>query len=272
MKILSAGVTDKGLVRANNEDNLVVEERINLFVVADGAGGLAAGEVASQIATSVIKQHMERYALGEHVSFGPVSPGFSPDTNALSSCVRLANQVIYETAKKNPKNNNMATTCVALYVGKKQFSYCNVGDSRIYLFRNNDLRQITHDHSLVMEQVSQGLLTLEQAEQSEYRNVLTRALGVSEAVEVDSSELPAKSGDVLLLCSDGLTRMLPDGAIGEVLEAKLGTDGVTAACAELVKLANDAGGRDNVTVVLVKLADEGFDIAGIIRRILKIKQ
>lgn len=269
MKVIFSGLTDKGLVRPNNEDSFLIDEKINLFVVADGAGGLSSGEVASRIATDVIKENMERYISGGKMSVWKDYKGFKDDTDALISSIRIANQIIYETAKRN-SNGNMATTCVAVFVGKRSFSYCNVGDSRIYLLRNGNLRQLTEDHSLVMEQVRQGIITKEEAEKSEIKNILTRALGIEENIEIDSGELPFKNNDVLLLCSDGLTRMLADEIIKNILIKNLeDKENLDNACRELVETANKSGGKDNITVVLVKIIDDKWNILSKIKKIFK---
>ncbi|MFN3966725.1 MAG: Stp1/IreP family PP2C-type Ser/Thr phosphatase [Endomicrobiia bacterium] len=245
MKIKYGFKTDKGLVRPNNEDCFVIDDEINLVVVADGAGGQATGEVASRVSVEVIREQLKRKISSKTSQ--------SELLSNLESSIKFANQIVYEASKKYPQNQGMATTCVAVLIGKEKFFYCNVGDSRLYLFRDNKLQLLTTDHSLVMEQVKKGLITEEQAEKSEYRNILTRAIGVSENVEVDKNEIEHKDGDYLLLCTDGLTRMVDEKTISEVLKKM---DEPQKICDNLVDLANKNGGRDNITVVIAKIQKE----------------
>ncbi|OGS20679.1 MAG: hypothetical protein A2252_04715 [Elusimicrobia bacterium RIFOXYA2_FULL_39_19] len=254
MKLVVAGLTDVGMKRQNNEDNLSIDEEIKLLIVCDGAGGQATGEVASKIAVDVILDQVRRSILKKERSiFGEKNPNFSDETNQLASSIRFANQVIFEAAKKYPQNSGMATTVVAVLVKEDNFVFCNVGDSRIYLIREGQFTQITNDHSLVMEQLRRGLITKEQAEKSEYKNILVRALGPSQAVEVDLNEMPAKDGDLLILCSDGLTHTANDKQIYELIK---NDEDPVEICKKLVKLANDMGGADNTTVVVAKLLKE----------------
>lgn len=281
MKIEIVGQTDKGIVRSNNEDNFYVDERQGLFVVADGAGGQATGEVASRLAVDIIKQQVEKYFRGEDVLFGARNPGFSDATNALTSSIRFANQIIYEASKKYPQNQGMATTCVAAMFSGDRVSYCNVGDSRLYLCRDGQMKLITVDHSLVMEQLKRGLITEEQAEKAEYKNVLTRALGSDQSVEVDMFEIPAAEGDVLLACSDGLTRMLRDETIKKTVQDGLSATGgaqqgqesesdvLKDICSMLISQANALGGRDNITVALARVVHHKEGAAGILKKIWK---
>jgi len=248
MRIKYGFKTDKGLVRPNNEDCFVIDDEINLIVVADGAGGQATGEVASRISVEVIREQLKR-----KLSSRDKRENLSV---LLESSIKFANQIVYEASKKYPQNQGMATTCVAVLIDEDKFVFCNVGDSRLYLFRDNKLQLLTTDHSLVMEQVKKGLITSEQAEKSEYKNILTRALGVSQDVEVDKNELKHKEGDFLLLCTDGLTRMVNDTTICEEFRK---TNEPQEICNNLVDLANKNGGRDNITVVIAKIQRESHD-------------
>jgi len=257
MKLTVAGKTDKGMVRQNNEDSYVINEEMKLLVVCDGAGGQATGEVASKIAVDVIPTQMRRALVDkERTIFGEKNPNFSDETNFLASSIRFANQVIFEAARKYPQNSGMATTVVSVLVKDDAIVYCNVGDSRIYLRRNGEMKQLTNDHSLVMEQLRRGLITKDQAEKSEYKNILVRALGPNQDVEVDMQEMPAQEGDLLILCSDGLTHMTEDSAIFAKIKDDQAPEEI---CEKLVNLANDAGGKDNITVIVAKLSkDEGI--------------
>ncbi len=245
MKIKYGFKTDKGLVRQNNEDCFIVDDEINLIVVADGVGAQATGEVASRLSVEVIREQLRRI-LGPKTNQNNLS-------SKLESSIKFANQVVFEASKKYPKNQGMATTCVAVLVGEKKIVYCNVGDSRLYLFRDNNLQLLTTDHSLVMEQIKRGLITEEQAKNSGYRNILTRALGVSENVEVDKNEMECKDGDFLLLCTDGLTTMVSDDLICKELKKDIEPQDI---CNNLVDLANKNGGKDNITVVIAKVQKE----------------
>lgn len=245
------GLTDKGLARPNNEDNFTVDENIKLLVVCDGAGGQATGEVASSMATSIIKGQMQLYARdGFKLPQSEKDAKYSDVINCLLASVRMANSSIYEASKKYPQNLGMATTCVCAVVGEKNISYCHVGDSRLYLVREGFMQLLTSDHSLVNEQLKRGLITEEQAEQASYKNVLTRALGPDENVEIDVNEIEFFDGDRLLLCSDGLTRMLNDDLILETLKKE---PEPRSAGQKLVDLANSLGGRDNITLIISNL-------------------
>ena len=174
----------------------------------------------------------------------------TPPTNRLASAIRLANESIHEAGESRPSTNGMGSTVVAVQLTGNILSIAHVGDSRIYLFRDGALQQLTVDHSLVMEQVRKGMLTLEQAEHSELSNVIVRALGAEKEVAVDLDEHWVREGDQFLLCSDGLTRMIPDQGIAQVL-----AESPTAqkSAERLVEIANDSGGRDNVTVIVGRL-------------------
>lgn len=254
MLITSTGKTDKGHVRDNNEDNFTIDEKNKFFIVADGAGGHLSGEVASKTAVDIAKQQLAKFCKGENIAFGQPAAGLSEKASALLYAMRFANQIVFEASKNYPQNNGMATTCVGVFVDEASFAFSNVGDSRIYLFRNKELKQITTDHSLVQEQVKLGLMTEEQAEKSEYRNVLTRAIGIGQDVAIDVAEMKAEDGDLLILCSDGLTKMVPDSQIKTVIGKNLELGATISDLSDvLVAMALEAGGRDNVTIVLVQL-------------------
>jgi protein phosphatase len=239
------------LVRQNNEDRFAVDLALSLFILCDGMGGQAAGEVASKLGVDTILEHCRQAARDPTLEvFGGAKSEFSERTNRLASGVRLSNKAIHEAAEQSPSTNGMGATVVAASLNEHVLSVAHVGDSRIYLFRDGELRQLTQDHSLVMEQVRRGLLSPEEAEQSELANVIVRALGAESTVEVDLDDLWLNEGDQILLCSDGLTRMVPDAQIAPVL-----TEPYTAqqACERLVELANEHGGQDNITVILIRL-------------------
>lgn len=250
MRLSVGASTDKGLVRQNNEDNFYVSEEAGLFLVADGMGGHASGEVASKIAVEVVRDFFDAVKAGKHLQLGTYRDEFSEAANQLASAMRLANQAIYEAAKGNPAWQGMGTTMAAVIVNKRRLAIAHVGDSRVYLVRSGSIEQLTDDHTLVSEQVKRDLISREEAKQSEMKNVLTRAVGVGPEVEVDLDELSLLEGDSLLLCSDGLTTMIDEDQMMAVVAT---SDDPKSACERLIALANENGGRDNITVVVAHL-------------------
>ena len=234
------GVTDAGKVRKNNEDSLLVGEGRDetLFVVADGIGGFEAGEVASSIAVDVLKD--------------------VEAAQSLEDAIREANRRILVAARGDERLSNMGTTVVAVRFGGTEeeplAEVSHVGDSRVYLFRDGALRPLTEDHSLVAELVRSGDLTRAQASEHPQKNLITRALGAEDDIEVDTTVLPIKLDDRLILCSDGLTDMLPEPRMLELLASS--PEGPERAARALVQAALDAGGLDNVTVVVVDIKGE----------------
>lgn len=215
-------------------------------------GGQAAGEVASKLGVDMILEHCRQAARNPQLEMvGEYGQEFSAGSNRLASSIRLSNQAIHEAAEQKPSTVGMGSTVVAAQLTGNVLSIAHVGDSRIYLFREGELRQLTQDHSLVMEQVRQGLISREEAEQSELSNVIMRALGAEPTVQVDLDELWVSEGDQILLCSDGLTRMVSDAQMAPVLAEPFLT--AQQACERLVELANELGGEDNVSVILVRL-------------------
>jgi PPM family protein phosphatase len=236
-----AYVTDTGRQRDANEDALFA--RSPLFAVADGMGGAQAGEVAAQIATEALED---------------AAPDRAGAEAYLRQVVERANQRIHDFAQRDATRSGMGTTLTAALVGEDEISFAHVGDSRAYVFRDGELRRLTHDHSLVEELRRQGRLTEAQAEEHPQRSIITRALGPEPEVEVDTQTRPARPGDVYLLCSDGLTTMIPDRRIAQVLREAPSLD---AAVNRLVQEANEQGGRDNITVVAFRLEEEAVAAA-----------
>ena len=234
--------TDTGRQRRENEDSAYV--RAPVFVVADGMGGAQAGEVASRIAIE---------------TFEPGLPDSGTPEERLADRVREANQRIYAVSREEHGREGMGTTLTAAYVDDAHVAIAHVGDSRAYLFRDGELTRLTQDHSLVDELVRQGKLTEEQAAEHPQRSIITRALGPEPNVDVDTWSYPVRAGDVLLLCSDGLTSMLSEERIAEIL-ASAGT--LDEAGERLIEGANEAGGRDNITVVLFRLEEVAGDGVG----------
>lgn len=243
--------TDVGRVRQNNEDSYRIVPELGLFVISDGMGGEAHGEVASQMAVELIASHCQE---GRTHSWAPLAgeqrTDVSETTNRLLSAVRVANQEILNYAAQDPGRRGMGATVVAAWVEGPRMSLVHVGDSRAYLLREGSLQQLTEDHSLVAEQVRRGILTVQQAEQSQMQSVLIRALAIEEGVDADASEQVLLEGDAVVLCTDGLTRMVPDAEIASVL---LTYPRAQAAADRLVEIANDYGGEDNITIAVFRI-------------------
>ena len=228
--------SDVGRARQGNEDNYFV--RAPVFAVADGMGGAQAGEVASQLAVE---------------AFEPGMPsGGGPAEEGLTEIIRRANRRIHEMSHSDQLRSGMGTTCTAVYVDETEVVIAHVGDSRCYLFRNGELTRLTTDHSLVGELVDRGKLTEEQAEMHPQRSVITRALGPEPEVRVDTERVEARSGDVFLLCSDGLTSMVREAGLVPIMRNAASLE---EAGRGLIAAANEAGGRDNITVILLRLED-----------------
>ena len=249
-----AGKTDVGVVRKNNEDNFGYDTRQGIYIVCDGMGGAAAGEVASKLGVeTVLTYFRESSRNGNFRSIGEMHEGLSARANALESAIHLANSAIYEMGSKSETKRGMGSTIVALLNKGNYVSIGHVGDSRIYLIRHGNIQQLTNDHSLVMEQVRRGLITREQAEKSEMQNIIIRALGSEESVKADVDDLVGLPGDIFLLASDGLTKHVKDDwLLGIVTEYAHDLD---QACTALIDAAKAHGGDDNITCILVKLVD-----------------
>jgi protein phosphatase len=254
MKIAYKAVTDVGRKRKGNEDSLVSNPEQRLFVVADGMGGHAAGEIASKVAVDSINEFVCLTSGDEEITwpFG-LDDTISYDGNRLKTGVRFANRKVLEATKEKSEYEGMATTVVAVLVDGATANLGHVGDSRIYLFRDATLEQLTSDHSWVNEQLQSGIISAEQARTHPLRNVVTRALGGKADLQVDMQTHDIKSGDVLLLCSDGLTTMVPDDDIARIL-GEAGGD-VDKAAEGLVAEANAKGGEDNITVLLLSFQE-----------------
>lgn len=256
--------SDVGRVRSNNEDNFRVLPELNLFVLSDGMGGQADGELASALAVDTVCTHCLEAA--NNVSapfFGEPRTDLSDKTNRLLSAVHLANRKIREVASSDLKHRGMGATVIGAWLDGERVSLVHVGDSRAYLLRGGSLEQLTSDHSLVAEQVRRGLITPQQADASEMQSVLIRALGTEDGVEPDADEHLLLDGDILLLCSDGLTRMVTEPEIASTL---LTHERAQDAADRLIELANDYGGEDNVTVLLVRVAREATGLLSRLRR------
>ncbi len=249
MEMAVFGKTDKGMVRPGNEDALLIDEGLNLLAVADGMGGHKGGEVASNMALDILKDYLLKVSGGSSAFMGNVDPTVSKQANLLASGIRLANQAIFEAAASNPSWQGMGTTIVAVLVKERRAGIAHAGDSRLYLLRAGQLRQITGDHSLVAEQVRQGIITAEEAQKSSRKNVITRALGQWQDLEIEMQDLDLMDGDKLLLCSDGLSGMVSDPEISALLAAYPVPE---RACGALIEVANSYGGKDNITTIVAE--------------------
>lgn len=245
-----------GQKRGHNEDNLCLLPEQNLYLAADGMGGHAAGEVASQIAVDTIAEFFEDTAEDEELTWPyKMETDLSYEENRLAASIKLANLRIHEKAESDPgKHHGMGTTIVATYISDDTVYVGHVGDSRIYRFRDDELQQVTDDHSLLNDYIKMKDLSEEEIENFPHKNVIVRALGMKETVQVDVDTQKPKNGDVYLLCSDGLCDMLSDDQIEQIVADE--RDDLDACVDELIDAANEEGGNDNITVVLVEIVEE----------------
>jgi len=242
--------TDPGMVRSHNEDAVYGDAALGLAILADGMGGYNAGEVASGMATTLLANN-----------FSGIVPTCVPqalDVNGQSIAhlhmadqIGAANSAIYNAAQSQPQYAGMGTTLVFAWFYDNRLSLAHVGDSRLYRLRQGAFQQLTKDHSLLQEQLDSGMITAEEARFSQNKNLVTRALGVDPLVEADINDYDVLPGDIYLLCSDGLNDMVEDDEIGLTLQTLAANLGLAAE--QLVQMANDNGGRDNVSVILVKV-------------------
>jgi protein phosphatase len=260
-KILSCGITDIGQRRQRNEDSYLVNDKLGLYIVADGMGGHAGGEFASKIAVSTVEEiirgedrekskvqdnHYLDTAEGEQQSMGG-----GVEQERLKDAINRAGNMIVRRAYEEPELKGMGTTATVMQVVDGKAYFAHVGDSRAYCVRDGQIIQITEDHSLVHEQLKSGLITEEEAKTHQLKNIITRSVGVQEEVEVDTIVWQLQKDDLYLMCSDGLSNMIDDDEIGEVI----GKGDVEQGARELVDLANDRGGDDNITLILLKVLE-----------------
>lgn len=249
-KLQFVGLSDRGMMRSNNEDAIGMDYETGLVLVADGMGGYKAGEIASGIAIKTIREHVAKGLPAARKQSGPSDSGYAHESVLLRNAILRANEIIYETAKSQPQCEGMGTTVIACLFHHNRVSIAHVGDSRLYRLRRDSFEQLTSDHSLLQELVARGFYTPEEARKSLNKNLVTRALGVESSVQVDLQEDLALVGDIYLLCSDGLNDMVEDEDIR--LTTDTFSDNLETAARQLIKLANDNGGRDNISVVLAK--------------------
>lgn len=245
-----AACSDAGQVRPLNEDSVLANAPLGLALLADGMGGYNAGEVASSMATAVLGSELE-HMFGTRAPNALVEGGQTWAREALLDVITRTNAAIYQAAQSQPEYTGMGTTLVAVQFYDDRLTVAHLGDSRLYRLRKEELKQLTRDHSLLQEQIDQGMLTAEQARFSQNKNLVTRALGVDPTVAVELNDYDALPGDVYLLCSDGLNDMVEDEEIALTLSAL--SVNLPLCATQLVQMANDNGGRDNVSVILVKI-------------------
>jgi len=246
---LRAGAaTDVGRVRSLNEDSFVSNADQGLFVVCDGMGGAAAGEVASRIAIETIVEQLA--TANTDTAAVPEDNGYLPQTSRLGSAIQHANESVYSFAQGDRERQGMGTTVVGIWLANDIASVAHVGDSRAYLWHEGTFEALTTDHSVVEAQVRAGLITREESLKSEHQNVLLQALGMKEAVDVELNEVPVQTGDFLMLCSDGLTRTVEEEQMARTIASSREPQAI---CEELIAAANASGGPDNVTVIVVEI-------------------
>jgi protein phosphatase len=252
-KFRCVGMSDTGRIREHNEDTIGTDADIGLVVLADGMGGYKAGEVASGIAVrtvmSLVKDAVER----EDLTIRDPETGMSRPGILLRDAIQRANKIIYQTARTQANCEGMGTTVVAGLFFDDKLTVAHVGDSRLYCQSGGEFRQVTQDHSLLQELVSRGFYTPEEAQRAAAKNYVTRALGVEPTVEVDVTEVPVSKDDLYLLCSDGLSDMVEDEDIHLTISTFGGN--LETLAKQLVLLSNDNGGRDNVSIVVVRVLD-----------------
>jgi len=254
-KLRCVGLTDTGKVREHNEDTIAVDPDIGLLVLADGMGGYNAGEVASGIAVKTIVNLIKEQVEREDLNVQDREAGLSRPTIIMRDAIQRANKIIYQTARTQPQCEGMGTTVVAALFFDNKITIAHVGDSRLYRQRagGDKLEQVTLDHSLLQELVDRGFYSAEEAQRAANKNYVTRALGVEPNVEVEIQEVPVNKGEVFILCSDGLSDMVEDEDIH--LTINTFSANLDTVAKQLIQLANDNGGRDNVSVVMAHVLD-----------------
>ncbi|MFA6178650.1 MAG: Stp1/IreP family PP2C-type Ser/Thr phosphatase [Candidatus Methylopumilus sp.] len=244
-------LTDVGQKRDHNEDAVASDAEMGLLVLADGMGGYKAGEVASEIAVLTIVAELKEALLDFEPGQVDAVSGMQAESLVIIDAVAKANESIFTVSQSQPQCAGMGTTLVVAMFTNNKVLVGHIGDSRMYRLRDDELTQITEDHSLLQEQLKSGLITPEQAKVSNNKNLVTRAVGIDETVDLELHEYEVQVGDIYLLCSDGLTDLVDDGEISLIL-AKL-NDNLEAAANQLIKMANDNGGKDNISVILARV-------------------
>ncbi len=246
-----AAATHTGMVRSHNEDTIGSDPSIGLAVLADGMGGYNAGEVASGIAVALVTKQTRELLSRLGMSLSEEADRQSIAAEILTDAISHANSSIFQAANSQPQYSGMGTTLVVALLSDNRINVAHVGDSRLYRLRDAELVQLTRDHSLLQEQIDSGMITKEMARRSQNKNLVTRAVGIEPAVEPEFNSFEVREGDTYLLCSDGLNDMVEDDDIHLTLTALQAN--LPLAANQLVQMANDNGGRDNVSVILVQV-------------------
>lgn len=256
MKVVSCGITDIGRKRQRNEDSYLVNDKIGLYIVADGMGGHAGGEFASKIAVSTVEEIIRgedrvksQVPTQTYLDASDASKTEGQEQDRLKEAINRAGNMIVRRAFEDPELKGMGTTSTVMFISNDKAYIAHVGDSRAYCVRDNEIIQITEDHSLVHEQLKSGLITEEEAKTHQLKNIITRSVGVQEEVEVDTIVWKIQPNDSYLLCSDGLSNMMNDDEMQEIISKY----DVEQGARELVDLANQRGGEDNITLILLKV-------------------
>ena len=250
LSIDARGITDVGQRRDHNEDAFLVDEALGLFIVADGMGGHAGGGTASRLAVETIRAEVARARVEDPGKFGRGDAEDSRVPDLLREAVEEACAVIFQTAQTDPELAGMGTTVTAVLVDGPAAYVAHVGDSRCYLLRDARIYQVSEDHSLVNEQLKAGAISADEAKHSRFRNIITRSVGFEQTVAVDLMGLELQGGDALVVCCDGLSNLVDDEEIRAIVEESP----IDLAPGRLVDLANDRGGDDNITVIVVRAA------------------
>ena len=266
MKISAAGLSDVGLKRERNEDYIAMDDSAQIYIVGDGMGGHLAGEVASKVAVKIIQKNVNNW-INNNIPLNEIydfpDRALSQRGNYLSSSIKLANRVIYEMSQEYTEYKGMGTTIVILAIMPSTIIAANVGDSRIYLIRGDSMEPLSKEHSMVAEQLEMGLISEEEAKISPLRHILTRNLGSTDTVDADVFEIEHIDNDRFLLCTDGLTDLVSDNEILNII--KNGND-PEHTCQQLISEANKRGGNDNITVSLICVNKESNEKQGIVKK------
>lgn len=250
MKSYSFGLSDRGLEREENEDNFAISDELGLYVVADGMGGHSGGKVASEIAVNTLLEFFARYKKDKDFTWPyRMDPNLNDEENALMAGIKLANRQIFSFGSHKREYAGMGTTIVTLFVHDNDAFIANVGDSRCYHLRENEIKQISTDHTWVNEQRQKNIISAEEARQHRWRNVITRALGNKRSVDIDLVRMQIEAGDYFVLCSDGLSNMVEDEEIRDIIIKN--EKNIEESVKHLIDLARDRGGPDNITLLAV---------------------
>jgi protein phosphatase len=255
LTIDARGTTDVGQRRDHNEDAFLVEEALGLYIGADGMGGHAGGGTASRLAVETIRQAVSRAREGEPDRFAAAGADDTRVSDVLRQAVEEACAVIYHTAQSEPELAGMGTTVTAALLGGRSAFVAHVGDSRCYLLREGRIYQVSEDHSLVNEQLKAGAISADEAKHSRFKNIITRSVGFEQQVQVDLMGLELEAGDALVVCCDGLSNLVEDPEILQIVEESP----LDEAPERLVALANDRGGDDNITVIVIRVAADASE-------------